>query len=49
MARAVTHNVKAINTASRVGVGLLIFFPILWTILSSFKTEARRSQARRCS
>jgi sorbitol/mannitol transport system permease protein len=28
---------------------LLIFFPILWTILTSFKTEARRSTTRRSS
>jgi sorbitol/mannitol transport system permease protein len=40
MARAVTNNRKAINTAAAWAVGLLIFFPILWTILTSFKTEA---------
>jgi sorbitol/mannitol transport system permease protein len=40
MARAVTRQRKIINTAAAWGVGLLIFFPILWTILTSFKTEA---------
>jgi len=41
MARAVTTNRKIINTAAAWAVGLLIFFPILWTILTSFKTEAQ--------
>ena len=41
MARAVTNNRKALNTALAWVVGLLIFFPILWTILTSFKTEAQ--------
>ncbi|SFR19874.1 carbohydrate ABC transporter permease [Poseidonocella sedimentorum] len=40
MARTVTTNRKIINTAAAWAVGLLIFFPILWTILTSFKTEA---------
>lgn len=40
MARAVTTNRKIINTAAAWAIGLLIFFPILWTILTSFKTEA---------
>jgi sorbitol/mannitol transport system permease protein len=40
MARAVTPQKKAINTAIAWIIGLLIFFPILWTILTSFKTEA---------
>ena len=40
MARAVTPQRKLINTALAWGIGLLIFFPILWTILTSFKTEA---------
>ncbi|GAA4224202.1 sorbitol/mannitol transport system permease protein [Sagittula marina] len=40
MARAVTTQRKAINTALAWAIGLLIFFPILWTILTSFKTEA---------
>ena len=41
MARAVTTQRKAINTTAAWGIGLLIFFPILWTILTSFKTEAQ--------
>ncbi|QFT92383.1 Trehalose transport system permease protein SugB [Roseovarius sp. THAF9] len=40
MARAVTTQRKIINTTAAWAVGLLIFFPILWTILTSFKTEA---------
>ncbi|GAB5445430.1 carbohydrate ABC transporter permease [Gymnodinialimonas sp.] len=40
MARAVTNNRKALNTAIAWLVGLMIFFPILWTILTSFKSEA---------
>ncbi|MEZ5866301.1 MAG: carbohydrate ABC transporter permease [Geminicoccaceae bacterium] len=40
MARAVTTRRKTINTAVAWAIGLLIFFPILWTILTSFKTEA---------
>ncbi|MEO9825814.1 MAG: carbohydrate ABC transporter permease [Paracoccaceae bacterium] len=41
MARAITTNRKALNTAIAWTVGLIIFFPILWTILTSFKTEAQ--------
>lgn len=41
MARSVTTQQKAINTLLAATVGLLIFFPILWTILTSFKTEAQ--------
>lgn len=41
MARSVTQQRKIINTAAAWAVGLLIFFPILWTILTSFKTEAQ--------
>ncbi|MEP2641065.1 carbohydrate ABC transporter permease [Roseobacter sp.] len=40
MARTVTNRRKSINTLAAWTVGLLIFFPILWTILTSFKTEA---------
>ena len=40
MARAVTPRRKAINTALAGLIGLAIFFPILWTVLTSFKTEA---------
>ena len=41
MARAVTSQRKIINTVAAWTVGLLIFFPILWTILTSFKTEGQ--------
>ncbi|MBB5516611.1 sorbitol/mannitol transport system permease protein [Rubricella aquisinus] len=41
MARAVTSRRKLINTGIAWAIGLLIFFPILWTILTSFKTEAQ--------
>ena len=41
MARAVTTQRKALNTALAWGIGLMIFFPILWTILTSFKSEAQ--------
>ena len=41
MARSVTRQRKTINTVLAWGIGLLIFFPILWTILTSFKTEAQ--------
>lgn len=41
MARSVTQQRKVINTAAAWAVGLVIFFPILWTILTSFKTEAQ--------
>ncbi|WP_420413863.1 carbohydrate ABC transporter permease [Roseibium sp.] len=41
MARAVTNQRKIINTLGAWIIGLLIFFPILWTILTSFKTEAQ--------
>ncbi len=40
MARAVTNQRKTFNTAVAWAVGLLIFFPVLWTVLTSFKTEA---------
>ena len=41
MARAVTTRRKTINTIAAWAIGLLIFFPILWTVLTSFKTEAQ--------
>ncbi|HSF92963.1 MAG TPA: carbohydrate ABC transporter permease [Paracoccaceae bacterium] len=40
MARAVSNRQKAYYTIAAWAVGLLIFFPILWIILTSFKTEA---------
>ncbi|MBS7541233.1 carbohydrate ABC transporter permease [Ancylobacter lacus] len=39
MAREVSTGRKALVTAVAWGIGLLIFFPILWTVLTSFKTE----------
>lgn len=39
MARAVTPARKTVNTAAAWIVALIIFFPILWTILTSFKPE----------
>ena len=39
MARAVSPRRKSINTALAWFVGLLVFFPILWTVLTSFKSE----------
>ena len=41
MARSVTPRRKIINTTAAWAIGLLIFFPILWTILTSFKSEAQ--------
>jgi len=41
MARTVTSKRKAVNTAVAWGIGGLIFFPVLWTILTSFKTESQ--------
>ena len=41
MAREVTTQRRTINTAVAWAIGLLIFFPVLWTILTSFKTEAQ--------
>ena len=41
MARAVTQQRKIVNTALAWGIGFLIFFHILSTILTSFKTEAQ--------
>ena len=40
MARTVTPRRKLLFTAAAWSVALLIFFPVLWTILTSFKTEA---------
>lgn len=40
MARAITTRRRIAYTALAWGIALLIFFPILWTILTSFKTEA---------
>ena len=40
MSRAITNRRKTITTIAAWTIALLIFFPILWTILTSFKTEA---------
>lgn len=39
MARAVTRNRKLTFTVIAWVIGLTLFFPVLWTILTSFKTE----------
>ncbi|MCK0168225.1 carbohydrate ABC transporter permease [Jannaschia sp. S6380] len=41
MARAITTRRKVFNTALAGVLGLAIFFPILWTVLTSFKSEAQ--------
>ena len=40
MARATTPSRKALTTMAAWTVALVIFFPVLWMILTSFKTEA---------
>lgn len=40
MARAITTQKKVMWTTLAWAFGLLMFFPILWTFLTSFKTEA---------
>jgi len=40
MARAVRPGRKALNTAIAWTIAAMIFFPILWTVLTSFKSEA---------
>lgn len=39
MARAVSMQRRAVATIAAWAIGFLIFFPILWTVLTSFKTE----------
>jgi len=41
MARAASTRRKIVVTAVAWTIGLVIFFPIYWTILTSFKTEAQ--------
>jgi sorbitol/mannitol transport system permease protein len=41
LARAITPTRKWINTIAAWGVALILFFPILWTVLTSFKPEAQ--------
>ncbi|MBX2853512.1 MAG: carbohydrate ABC transporter permease [Rhodobacteraceae bacterium] len=40
MAREASPSRKIVTTAVAWAIGLAIFFPVLWTILTSFKTEA---------
>ncbi len=40
MARTVSTQRKIVTTIVAWAIGILIFFPILWTFLTSFKTEA---------
>ncbi len=39
MARNVTTSRKSINTIAAGALGLLMFFPVLWIVILSFKTE----------
>ena len=39
MARAVSNRTKVINTAVAGTLGFLMFFPILWIVIVSLKTE----------
>jgi len=39
MARAVSTGQKSLNTAIAGSLGLLMFFPVLWILILSFKTE----------
>jgi len=41
MARAISNQRKTLNTLAAWSIGFIIFFPILWTILTSFKSEAQ--------
>ena len=45
MARSVSNERKLLNTVIAWTIGIIIFFPILWTILTSFKTEAQAISA----
>ena len=39
MARAISARGKALNTAAAGTLGFLMFFPVLWIVILSFKTE----------
>jgi len=41
MARSVKNQQKMVYTVIAWTIGLLIFFPVLWTVLTSFKTEGQ--------
>jgi len=45
MARAVSNKTKLINTAIAGTIGFLMFFPILWIFILSFKTEENAIRA----
>lgn len=45
MARAVSNRTKIFNTAIAGTLGLLLFFPILWIVILSFKTEENAIRA----
>jgi sorbitol/mannitol transport system permease protein len=41
VARSVKNHQKMVNTVIAWAIGLIIFFPVLWTVLTSFKTEGQ--------
>ena len=45
MARVITNKRKAINTAVDWTLGILMFFPIIWLVVLSFKTESNAIRA----
>ena len=45
MARAVSNKAKTVNTAIAGTIGFLMFFPILWILILSFKTEENAIRA----
>ena len=45
MARAVSNRTKILNTATAGTLGFLLFFPILWIVILSFKTEENAIRA----
>jgi sorbitol/mannitol transport system permease protein len=45
MARSVTNKTKTFNTIVAATIGFLMFFPILWILILSFKTEENAIRA----
>jgi sorbitol/mannitol transport system permease protein len=45
VARAVSNRTKILNTATAGTLGFLLFFPILWIVILSFKTEENAIRA----
>ena len=45
MARSISKKSKIINTAIAGFIGFLMFFPILWIVVLSFKTEENAIRA----